>query len=74
VEGALDLLVDGTSYPEIRVPVWDTYHTAGSNGYYHVVGFAVVRLTGYDLPGGGGNYISAQFMRWDNDACPGNGH
>jgi hypothetical protein len=60
------------STPQIRVPVWDTAEGSGASGSYHVVGFAVVQVTGYQLSGQ--NRISALFLRWDNDACPGNGH
>ena len=30
----------------IWVPIWDTDFSAGSNAYYHIVGFAAVLLTG----------------------------
>ena len=57
---------------DVRVPVWDTSSGSGANGYYHIAGFAIVRITEFDLPGQ--NVISARFVRWDNEACLGNGH
>jgi hypothetical protein len=69
VKTALDYLI---TQPYIRIPVWDTAGATGSNGYYHIIGFALVRLTDYDLDNE--KRISAQFVRWDNDACPGNGY
>lgn len=59
----------------IRVIVWREGLTGGtgSNAWYEVVGFAVVRLHGYSLSqGNGGNqsgsWILAEFIRWD-DSC-----
>lgn len=57
---------------EIRVPVWDTSDGTGVGGSYHIFRIAVVRITSYHLPGQ--NRISAQFLRWDDEACPGNGY
>jgi hypothetical protein len=56
---------------EMRTPVWDTADGSGSGGSYRIVGFAVVRMTGYQLAGQ--NSVSVEFLRWDNDSCPGNG-
>jgi hypothetical protein len=58
---------------EYRVPVWDTAEGTGSNTVYHIVGFALVKLTDYDLTGNP-KTISAEFRGWANGACPGNGH
>lgn len=58
--------------PEIRIPVWREADGTGIGGSYLVVGFAIVRITDYHLPGQ--NRISAQFLGWDNESCPGNGH
>ena len=68
---ALDYLI-GPPAQEVRVPVWDSYDDTGANGRYHIAGFAVINITDYSLPGQ--NRITAQFIRWDNEACPGNGH
>ena len=35
---------------DIVVPVWDTTFATGSNTQYHIVDFAIVRLTDYRLP------------------------
>jgi hypothetical protein len=58
---------------DIRVPVWD-YNAGGtgSNAIYHIVGFAIVHITDFQLSSQ--NRITAQFVRWDNEGCPGNGH
>jgi hypothetical protein len=58
---------------DIRVPVWDISSGTGVNSYYHIAGFAIVRITDFDLTGTQ-NRITAQFVRWDNEACPGDGH
>jgi hypothetical protein len=58
---------------DVRVPVWDTSSGTGANGYYRIAGFAIVRITDFDLTGTQ-NRITAQFVRWDNEACPGDGH
>jgi hypothetical protein len=74
VNDALDTVL--SSYGGvIRVPIWDTFTEQGSNGYYHIVGFAWIQVLDWDLPQGqDSGYIHAQFVRWDNDGCPGNGH
>lgn len=54
--------------PEIRVLVWDISDEAGVDGAYHIVSFAQVRITGHLLPGQ--NRLSAQFLGWEDDACP----
>jgi hypothetical protein len=60
---------------QIRVPVWDDFTDTGSNGYYHIVGFAWITIVDWHLPQNeSGGWIHAQFDRWDNDGCPGNGH
>ena len=45
---------------DIVVPVWDQTQGQGANVQYHVVGFAQVRITGYQLPGA--NMISARYL------------
>jgi hypothetical protein len=57
---------------DIRVPVYDTATGTGVNDYYHIVGFAIVRITDFQLAGQ--DRITAQFVRWDNEGCVGNGH
>ena len=47
VRDALDALKALT----ITVPVWDTATGHGSNTQYHVVGFARIQITDYQLPG-----------------------
>lgn len=47
------------------------YETAndlgGSNAAYRIKGFVVMRLVAYHLPpGGGGSWIMAEFIRWEN--------
>jgi uncharacterized repeat protein (TIGR01451 family) len=56
VRAALDTL----KMIEIVVPVWDIAQGAGSNTSYHVMKFAWVRLTDYQLPAQ--NRISARFL------------
>jgi hypothetical protein len=56
-----------------RIPVWDRAEGTGGGTVYHIVGFILVELTGYDL-GGNPKEISARFWGWANDGCPGNGH
>ena len=56
-----------------RIPVWDYAEGTGSNVTYHIVGFALFKLTAYDL-GGIPKTISGVFHGWANDACPGNAH
>jgi len=64
----------------IRVPVWNAHGGSGSNGYYQVQRFVLIRLNGYALSGGGGNSygtgcttagncINATFIGEDN-VCP----
>ncbi len=48
----------------IRVVIWDTVEGTGINAKYHVVGFAVVAITDWDLHGQ--DRISAKFIRMDN--------
>ena len=45
---------------DIVVPVWDQSQGTGSGTQYHVVGFAQVRITGFQLPGA--NTISARYL------------
>jgi len=47
VRDALDALKALT----ITVPVWDTATGQGSNTQYHIIGFARLQITGYQLPG-----------------------
>jgi len=50
---------------DIIVPVWDQVNGLnGSNANYHVVNFAKVRITSYDLASGQnkGNVIAANFL------------
>jgi hypothetical protein len=56
-----------------RIPVWDRTESSGSNVVYHIIGFALFKITSYDL-GGNPKTISGIFHGWANDACPGNGH
>ncbi|MCA9980482.1 MAG: hypothetical protein KDD89_06610, partial [Anaerolineales bacterium] len=53
----------------MRFIVWRDGLTggSGSNAYYEIVGFVVMRLHAYDLPGNQGR-ILAEFIRWD-DSC-----
>jgi hypothetical protein len=57
---------------DLRVPVWDSASGSGSNSSYRIAGFAVIRITDFDLSGQ--DRLTARFVRWDNGACPGNGH
>ena len=43
----------------ITVPVWDTTERHGKNTLYHVAGFAMIQITGYDLEK---HRISAVFL------------
>jgi hypothetical protein len=45
---------------DITVPVWDKATGKGNNSLYHVVGFAKVRITDYQLPKQ--NRITAKFL------------
>jgi hypothetical protein len=56
-----------------RIPVWDMAQGSGSNVVYRITGFALFKITDYDL-GGNPKTISGIFHGWANDACPGNGH
>jgi hypothetical protein len=56
-----------------RIPVWGSAEGSGSNVTYRIVGFALFKLTGYDLTGNP-KEISGIFHGWDNNACPTNGH
>ncbi|WP_420642330.1 TadE/TadG family type IV pilus assembly protein [Candidatus Leptofilum sp.] len=55
---------------ELRLLVWDTADpNFEGQGRYHISGFAVFRLLGYQLSqNGGGSWILAEFIRWD-DSC-----
>jgi hypothetical protein len=44
----------------ITVPVWDTVTGSGNNVQYHIVGFATVKITDYQLPQQ--NRISCVFL------------
>ncbi len=56
VRSALDTLMT----MDIAVPVWDQAGANGSNSWYRVVGFALVRITDYQLPSQ--NRISATYL------------
>jgi hypothetical protein len=43
--------LDNLKGQKILVLVWDTASGTGTNGYYHIVAFAWVRITDYRLPG-----------------------
>ncbi|MCB8988881.1 MAG: pilus assembly protein, partial [Ardenticatenaceae bacterium] len=47
----------------LRVIVWDTSTSQGSNVTYHVVGFAIFRIHGFSLAH---NWLLAEFIRMDN--------
>jgi hypothetical protein len=55
-----------------RIPVYEASEGTGSNVVYQIYGFAMVKITEYDL-GGEEKTISAIFSGW-TDPCPGNGH
>jgi hypothetical protein len=60
----------------IRIPVYGGDPPAegtGSNVVYHIVGFALFELEGYDL-GGNPKEIWGIFRGWENHECSGNGH
>jgi len=59
VRSALDLLKNEEF---IIVPVWDMVEKNGANTNYHVINFAKVRLTDYQLPNQ--NTISAEFIEF----------
>ena len=53
----------------LRLVVWNNSDGTGNNGRYQLSGFAIFRLIGYSLDqGGGGSWILAEFIRWD-DSC-----
>ncbi|WP_420630386.1 TadE/TadG family type IV pilus assembly protein [Candidatus Leptofilum sp.] len=53
----------------LRLLVWDDSDGTGANGRYHISGFAIFRLLGYSLDqSGGGSWILAEFIRWD-ESC-----
>ncbi|HEY0735116.1 MAG TPA: hypothetical protein VGD69_09445, partial [Herpetosiphonaceae bacterium] len=58
VRAALDQVLTVESV----VPVWDTATGSGSGTRYHIVGFARIQLTAYQLPAK--NRISARFLSW----------
>jgi hypothetical protein len=79
--GTRDLLKDLVDHgTTIRVPVWDTASGTGSNGYYHVSKFVLIRLNGFRLSSGNaygtgctgagnGECINGTFVGEDN-ICP----
>ena len=58
--GQVRLALDVLKTVDIVVPVWDAVQGSGHNVLFHVVAFARVRLTDYQLPGQ--NRISARFL------------
>jgi Flp pilus assembly protein TadG len=40
-----------TAHTQVFIPVYDGYQANGSNGTYHLKGFAAFVVTGYNLPG-----------------------
>ena len=53
----------------LRLIVWNNSNGQGSNGRYQISGFAIFRIIGYRLnQGGGGSWILAEFIRWD-ESC-----
>jgi hypothetical protein len=60
---------------KIMIPIYDTEHGSGSGGYYHIIGFARVIITSYDLPPGnfGGNIMAVLDEYPVSGVCPGNG-
>jgi len=65
VRAALDGLINKGW---IRVVVFDEHSDeGGSNGKYHASNFAIVKLTGYSLPGT--NKISIEFVQMDSTGC-----
>ncbi|GAB4268213.1 MAG: hypothetical protein Kow0080_10950 [Candidatus Promineifilaceae bacterium] len=61
-------LVDKNS--AIRVIVWSADDPAqtGVNDRYLISGFVVMRIVGYHLSNGGGSWVLAEFVRWD-ESC-----
>ena len=65
VREALDKLVNKGW---IRVVVFDQHSDeGGANGKFHASNFAIVELTGYELPGT--NKISIRFVGFDSTGC-----
>jgi hypothetical protein len=65
VRAALDGLINKGW---IRVVVFDEHSDeGGANGKYHASNFAIVKLTGYQLPGT--NKISIEFVGFDSTGC-----
>ncbi|MCI0399151.1 MAG: hypothetical protein L0322_30040, partial [Chloroflexi bacterium] len=64
VRDALDLLVGSP----ILIPVWDTATGSGNNTLYHVTGFALVEITGYELTSSV-NRISAVYLGTGAASC-----
>lgn len=64
VRDALDLLVGSP----ILIPVWDTATGSGNNALYHVTGFALVQITGYELTSNV-NRISAVYLGTGAASC-----
>lgn len=54
----------------LRFIVWRDGETggSGSNAWYNVVGFVVMRLHGHKLSNNGNSWVLAEFIRWD-DSC-----
>lgn len=67
-QGARDVLEAHISLDRnLRVVVWNESEAGGNNGRYRISGFAIFRLVGYKLDqSGGGSWILAEFIRWDN--------
>jgi hypothetical protein len=56
-----------TSGKTIRLPVWDIADNSGGNLSYHIVSFALFRLTAFDLDH---KTIQATYVGEDPNACP----
>jgi hypothetical protein len=67
--GARQALDNLMSKGWIRVVVYDdaSLEQGGVNGMYHASNFAIVKLTGYNLPGQ--NSISIEFVGYDSTGC-----
>jgi hypothetical protein len=63
IKAILDILEETDDF-SITVPVWDVAVGSGSGATYHVVNFAVVQLTDYNLPSQ--NWISVIFVGYAN--------
>ena len=57
---------------KIRILVYDEGHPQGQNGYYHIIGFAWVEITSYDL--NNLKWISATFRGWDQTCSGASAH